>query len=251
MQGGRRVADEAARHENHHEHEQYADDDMVVGGVGAHDRAQPGQDCRPVERTDKRSCPTHDDIDDRVARNLEEHQFRRDESAKHRIEPATDTGNTRKIANTCGQIIESAVETSPFAPEGSATQVVVFKDRADAKTKATKAVEYFAKNLKIPLGKIACLSPYSPEKSSLSGGKIGDYATTDKLETWRKGGAVWLSSIKAFKGLEADAIVLTDLPDFKQGFFDKADFYVACSRAKQLLVVLTSSLEVSSLGEKI
>lgn len=153
--------------------------------------------------------------------------------------------NTRKIASTCGQIIASSVETSPFAPEGSATQVLVFKDRNDAKARAVKAVEFFATNMNIPLGRIACLSPYSPEKSSLAGGWVGNFRTTDKLEIWRSNQAVWLSSIKAFKGLEADALVLTDLPDFKVGVFDKADFYVACSRAKLLLVVLTSSDEVA------
>lgn len=119
------------------------------------------------------------------------------------------------------------------------------KDRSDAKSRAIIAVEYFAAKLKIPLGRIACLSPYSPENSSLAGGKVGDYKTTDKLDVWRSNQAVWLSSIKAFKGLEADALVLTDLPDFKPGVFDKADFYVACSRAKLLLVVLTNSAEVA------
>ena len=50
-----------------------------------------------------------------------------------------------------------------------------------------------------------------------------------------------VAMIRGFKGLEADAIMVADVqnPD-SVPFFSVADFYVACSRAKHLLVILAT-----------
>ncbi len=55
------------------------------------------------------------------------------------------------------------------------------------------------------------------------------------------------STTKAFKGLEAEAVILVDIGTPDKGFFTMADLYVACSRGKHELVVCTHSDEVAHL----
>lgn len=152
----------------------------------------------------------------------------------------TNCRNTRKIAGTCGRVLGAEIPVSLFAPEG--LEVVVERHAAgpaSAEACQRKIDKLVRAGLK--LSQIAVLSRYAPSNSSLAA--MGQ-TFTDDLETWRQGRAVWLSSIKAFKGLEAEALILVDLTDFKPGFL-KQDLYVACSRARHLLFALTSSNEVA------
>ena len=77
------------------------------------------------------------------------------------------------------------------------------------------------------------LSPYSQMNSSLAGvDHIGGAELTNDLKRWRQGRGVLVSTIRSFKGLEADVVVIIDLP--KPGAVaacSLADFYVGSSRA--------------------
>ena len=69
------------------------------------------------------------------------------------------------------------------------------------------------------------------------------------VNQWREGGGVLLTTMRSFKGLEADVIVLIDLP--KPGSMAActvADFYVGCSRAKHILKVISTESEGDLLG---
>jgi hypothetical protein len=63
--------------------------------------------------------------------------------------------------------------------------------------------------------------------------------TTDPLLKWQQGEGMLFATIRSFKGLEADAVLMVDvvapgsLPHFSQ-----ADFYVGCSRVKHMLAIL-------------
>ena len=60
---------------------------------------------------------------------------------------------------------------------------------------------------------------------------------TKDFDAWRKGKGVLITSWARFKGLEADAIVILEMPapDSDQ---ERANRYVARSRAKHLLTVI-------------
>ena len=79
------------------------------------------------------------------------------------------------------------------------------------------------------------------ESSSLpKKGHIRNVPITLNAEEWREGHGVLYSTIRAFKGLEADIIIVTDVPKPEDGSkFTKNDLYVACSRAKHRLVVVS------------
>jgi DNA helicase IV len=63
-----------------------------------------------------------------------------------------------------------------------------------------------------------------------------------------KGGRdILLSSIRRFKGLDAPAVVVCEVDRYAEEEFTK-QLYVACSRARTLLVVLITEQERPSAG---
>lgn len=67
-----------------------------------------------------------------------------------------------------------------------------------------------------------------------------DLTFTENLDPRRAGRGVLLSTCR-YKGLEADAQILAGIPnpDTKK-YFSNADYYVAASRGKHLLTVITT-----------
>lgn len=63
---------------------------------------------------------------------------------------------------------------------------------------------------------------------------------SDDLDSWRAGQTILATTIRSFKGLVADVVLLlikgNPTPD---SLFTKSDFYVACSRAKHLLYIFS------------
>ena len=52
------------------------------------------------------------------------------------------------------------------------------------------------------------------------------------------------STIRSFKGLEDDVVILVDMGDLRDGIFERAELYVAASRAKHRLHVVTHSDQI-------
>ena len=70
---------------------------------------------------------------------------------------------------------------------------------------------------------------------------------TEDIENLGKAGYVFFSTIKAFKGLEAENVILihADIPG-RIAALEEEDLYVACSRATGRLAILTNSDEALS-----
>ena len=70
--------------------------------------------------------------------------------------------------------------------------------------------------------------------------KGSDLTLTENFDPRRAGRGVLLSTCR-YKGLEADALVLTGIPkpDTRK-YFSNADYYVAASRGKHLLTVIAT-----------
>jgi hypothetical protein len=93
---------------------------------------------------------------------------------------------------------------------------------------------------------VAILCPHDKSRSSLAKlDTIGRVPlTTDPLK-WQQGEGMLFATIRSFKGLEADAVLMVDVvaPD-SLPHFSQADFYVGCSRAKHLLATLAMAAGV-------
>lgn len=96
------------------------------------------------------------------------------------------------------------------------------------------------------LNQIAVVTRGNVEKSSLAGmSSLAGHPVTGDLAEWRRGNALLLVSLYRFKGLEADALILVDAvkpePQAPPTGFRPEHFYVASSRAKHLLTVVSHS----------
>ncbi len=148
--------------------------------------------------------------------------------------------NTRAIAEECAQVIGRLVPIRDEAPAGSPPEKVTV-DTADAqwKTADDQVRKWSAAGLKPR--QIAVLTAGKPEAGCVHGrAKIGNLPITTELDAWRKDQGVLITSSRKFQVLEADAIVLTDVPPNYGPGYGKEHHYVACSRAKHLLTVVTS-----------
>ena len=65
------------------------------------------------------------------------------------------------------------------------------------------------------------------------------------IEDWRQGRVIWTSTIKAFKGLEADCVILADGPAPGSAGFSVAELYVAASRAKHFLIIAPTTQDAA------
>lgn len=148
--------------------------------------------------------------------------------------------NTRRIAQACSRAIERPITLSHFAPEGLEVNVQRCGSDGEFEDRVLETVEALRKEAGLRPSQIAILSPRRPEKSSLArwvtGDRpyLGDHPIAKSLAEWKQDKGIWFSTIRAFKGLEAEALILLDLTDFRQGF-ERSDLYVACSRARHIL----------------
>lgn len=152
----------------------------------------------------------------------------------------TNCRNTKAISGTCSKILKKAIATHPLAPEGVATEFIT-----DKKHKIPSIIDQMIKQW-ISIDKISCsqvviLSPNRFKNSCLNGqNKVGEQNLIFETSEWRNGEGILFSTIRSFKGLEADIVILIDTvePDSVENF-GSSDLYVACSRAKHILKIIS------------
>lgn len=166
--------------------------------------------------------------------------------------------NTTKIASCCSSVLGMPMKSWDRAPEGRA---VAFKEAPTDKEQidSTKVIlaSWLTGNGGLKPRQVAIVTAGSTNKGPFANlSEIGGFPLTEKLETWKKGGEILLTSAGRFKGLEADAVLLVDVPelankDCGQGFGTN-HLYVACSRAKHLLAIIArhSAVEKCLLGRE-
>jgi hypothetical protein len=153
--------------------------------------------------------------------------------------------NTQEIARTCGVILHRDIDTPDGAPTGDRTEVVATEDRTDLLNRLNAWLKQWLKKDGITARQVAILSPFTRSRSALSAwsGPPG-ITITESIDDWEADRGVLYSTIRSFKGLEADIVVLVDIvePD-SISTFSRSDFYVACSRAKHVLKILAETSE--------
>lgn len=153
--------------------------------------------------------------------------------------------NTLAIIDTCSNIINRDIEAKDGAPKGIATEFVKLLRGKETHDQLKRWLHEWLGRAGLKTSQIAILSPYSQMKSSLADvRKLGGVDLIYDVNRWREGGGVLFTTMRSFKGLEADVVVLIDLP--KPGSMAActvADFYVGCSRAKHILKVISAEPE--------
>lgn len=155
-----------------------------------------------------------------------------------RYELPANCRNTRKIAGACGSVRGIDMPVWKSAPPGDAPRILEWSSPEDCRLKAEAIVQDWLRKGGLKPDQIAILGPNSMPKSCFAGvSRIGTTALSHNPAQWRQGKAVLYSSVRGFKGLEADAVIIVDVVGMSRQF-GEADLYVGCSRAKHQLVVL-------------
>jgi Nuclease-related domain/Type III restriction enzyme, res subunit len=154
----------------------------------------------------------------------------------------TNCRNTRRIASTCGEIRGIEIRVCDDTPEGVETRMEVIPDPEARERAIREQIDTWVRKGKLKLSQIAVLSPFEKSKSCLADStKIGKSPICTNHNEWRANKGVLFATIRSFKGLEADAIIVTDVPNPESTqYFSTSDLYVGCSRAKHMLVILAS-----------
>jgi DNA helicase IV len=149
----------------------------------------------------------------------------------------TNCRNTQSISDHCGKVIGKDIKVMAGTPMGR-EPLFISAPSADEQRKALdkQVKDWSAAGLKPH--QIAVVAAKTLDASCCKDmAKIGGVPVTDQLVTWRQGSALLRTTLGKFKGLEADAMVLVDVPALDVNF-RKEHLYVACSRARHLLTVV-------------
>jgi hypothetical protein len=145
--------------------------------------------------------------------------------------------NTERISKQCGEVIGKVIPVRPGSPEGREPVIQKVGIGAAQTQAAEKQVKAWLHDGLKP-NQIVVVTAKRPEGGCLHGkANLAGVPLTEDLGQWRTGKAILVTTVGKFKGLEADAMVLTDVPPVGLNF-RKEHLYVAYSRAKHLLTVL-------------
>jgi len=146
--------------------------------------------------------------------------------------------NTVRIAEHCANLVNQTNKVKDGAPIGDTPVLLSAPTLRDAFQLAGKTVREWcmpgAGGLKA--SQVAVLVPSGSDKEwSLI---FKTVTATSDFDKWRQDKGVLISPWRRFKGLEADAIVIVEDASRLGDLIERANQYVARSRAKHLLVVI-------------
>ena len=153
--------------------------------------------------------------------------------------------NPQKIKNYCGNVLGVELQSMMGMPLG--VEPLIHSPIANIQERCAKCLTQIKSWMDegFKASRIAVLSPYNSQNANgslhqlknITLHKKGFEDDFKKIKSWLNGDVFWMSSIKAFKGLEADCVLLTDVPS-DDIYFSENDFYVGISRAKHQAVII-------------
>lgn len=162
------------------------------------------------------------------------------------FELPTNCRNTKRIAEVCGKIRGISIKTKSDAPEGAECVIELAETPDTQRRLCHQLISDWVGKGKLRPSQVAILCPHEKSRSSLANvDSIGKVPITQDPLKWEANGSVLFATVRSFKGLEADAVIMTDVVKADSlPHFTTPDFYVGCSRAKHLLAVLACEVGV-------
>lgn len=158
--------------------------------------------------------------------------------------------NTKRIARMSANLVPLETLSPAGAPQG----INVRMHRATAQTQQAGIVASEIRRLldveKLDPQQIVLIGPAAKDRSSLKGlDEVNGVRILTSAADWRAGKGILCSTARAFKGLEADVVIVYDLAAIGLGF-TAADLYVACSRARHVLILVSHDERIRSVLEQ-
>jgi hypothetical protein len=156
--------------------------------------------------------------------------------------------NTKSINRYCSHVIHNEIASHKTAPIGVDPEINTCLPEVSARVRAVRKLVNQLLKEDIPPSQIAVLSQFNSKnnQSVLSQLRAVDNipirSDNGAMEAWLNGEAIWGSTTKRFKGLEAGCVIIADLIPTNDSFTD-SDLYVACSRAKHKLFLFPATHE--------
>lgn len=156
----------------------------------------------------------------------------------------TNCRNTRKIASVCALIREIEIKIHDAAPSGIKVEAYVCETAVEQKRKCESILKEMDKG-GLKSSQIVIQSPLrldNPDSSFSATAQIGRFPLVTDVRKWQEGKGVLFTTVRSFKGLEADVVIMVDIPEQVEfTIFSTNDLYVGASRAKHILHVLGRS----------
>jgi hypothetical protein len=156
--------------------------------------------------------------------------------------------NTRAIARSAAVLIGTDGTLLPFSPEGEAPAV---RGAHSHSSDTGVALNELRRLLKagVKSSQIVVIQPTALDNSPFARFQdVEGVSLVSDAAKWRRGEGILVTTARAFKGLEADVVIVCGLSAFSTTF-TKADLYVAWTRARHRLVVVCHGPEAKSLVE--
>ena len=155
--------------------------------------------------------------------------------------------NTKAINQYSGKVNATDIPSFGLSPEGVPPLICRATENHGHRAQAVKSAVCDLLKEGFRPSQIAILSPFSELNDSsvlkrITGKEIDGIPVgsgPEAMQSWRRNELIYASTIKSFKGLEADCVVLADVFEpHDDSALARSDLYVACTRAKHRLVIL-------------
>jgi hypothetical protein len=167
-----------------------------------------------------------------------------------RFELNVNCRNTMRIARMSAQLVPIETQSPAGAPPGPEIRML----RASAPSQQAGLVAAELRTLLDTEGlsqsQIVVIGPAAKDRGSLASlAEISGVRLITSAADWRAGKGILCTTARSFKGLEADAVIVYDLATLSPGF-SIADLYVACSRARHVLILISHDDRIRSVLEQ-
>lgn len=158
--------------------------------------------------------------------------------------------NTRRIAAASASVLSLKTDIFPRVPSGTHVRLLRASSERQQKGLVQQELKKLIEREAVKPNQIAVIGPSAKQNGSLADLQdLDGIPFVTSAEDWRDERGILVTTARSFKGLEADVVVLYDLGDFGR-LFRKEDLYVACTRAKVLLVAIAHGAGCRSVIEE-
>ena len=173
------------------------------------------------------------------------HQTLRERAAPPPIKFATqytlayNCRNTQRIAKTSAAILNLSAQVFTKSPIGEYPILLEVPAPGQQRRIVVQQLKRLLNQEHLAPDRIVLIGPRRRDSGSLADmDECAGIPLTTSAEEWRQGKGILVTTTRSFKGLEADVVILYDIGKLRESF-NQSDLYVACTRARHLLILLT------------
>jgi superfamily I DNA/RNA helicase len=135
------------------------------------------------------------------------------------------------------------------APNGENLRILRSSNERQQKGLAIEEIRRLLRQESVSPSQIALIGASAKRNGSLVDvEQVDGTPLVTGAEAWRDGGGILVTTARSFKGLEADVVILYDLGEFGR-LFKREDLYVACTRARVLLIAIVHGVQCRAVME--